>query len=203
VGIPYEIVLADDGSTDGTAALAQAAGARIVGVAHRKISATRNSGARAATGERLIFVDADTCVDEHVVRAALAAMDAGAVGGGAGARFTAGAPRWASALLEATVWFMRAARLAAGCFVFCTRPAFEAVGGFDETYYGAEEWVLSQALKRQGRFVVLRERVATSPRKFTRRSFVQTLALMSRLALRGRRGLRERRGMEFWYEEKR
>jgi hypothetical protein len=178
-------------------------GARVVAVDHRKISATRNSGARATTGERLIFVDADTQVDAAVVRAAIDAMDAGAVGGGAGIRFSDEAPRWATAMMLGVVWFMRAARLAAGCFVFSTRAAFEAVGGFDEEYFGAEEWIISQALKKQGRFVVLRESVATSARKTQRRSFFGMLGITLRLLIRGPRGLRERRNMGFWYEDRR
>jgi glycosyltransferase involved in cell wall biosynthesis len=203
IGDPYEIVVADDASTDATASIAEEGGARVVHVDHRKISATRNSGACAALADRLIFVDADTQVDAAVVRAALAALDAGAVAGGAAVRFSEGAPRWAAAMMALTVWFMRVARLAAGCFVFARRDAFEAAGGFDEAYYGAEEWLFSQALKKHGRFVVLREAVTTSPRKFTSRSLGQVLRLMLQLALRGRRGLRDRRNMAFWYEDKR
>src|SRR5258707_45192 len=81
-GEAYEVIVADDASADRTADVATLYGARVVGVAHRQIAATRNSGARAAAGERLIFVDADTIVDEAAVRAALAAMKSGAVGGG-------------------------------------------------------------------------------------------------------------------------
>ena len=54
----------------------------MVAVNHRQIAATRNAGAKAATGELLIFVDADTVVTEAAVRAAVAAMRVGAVGGG-------------------------------------------------------------------------------------------------------------------------
>jgi glycosyltransferase involved in cell wall biosynthesis len=203
LGLRYEIVVANDASTDATAAVAQRNGARAVAVDHRKISATRNSGARAATGERLIFVDADTHVDATVVGAALAAMDAGAIGGGAAIRFWDAAPRWATATMHGIVWFMRVAGLAAGCFVFCTRAAFEAVGGFDENYYGAEEWIISHALKKQGRFVVLRESVATSARKVQTRSFLATMKVSLMLLVRGPRGLRERRNMAFWYEDRR
>src|SRR5258708_6345624 len=71
VGEPYEIVVANDASTDATAATAQAGGARVVNVEKRQIAATRNAGARASTGEILIFVDADTRIDVAVVRAAL------------------------------------------------------------------------------------------------------------------------------------
>ena len=49
--IEYEIIVADDASTDRTAHVAADSGARVVSVQHRQISATRNSGARAASGE--------------------------------------------------------------------------------------------------------------------------------------------------------
>jgi hypothetical protein len=38
--------------------------------------------------------------------------------------------------------------LAGGCFLFCTRAAFDAVGGFDETLFAAEEGVMSRRLAR-------------------------------------------------------
>ena len=203
VGEPYEIVVANDGSTDATAALAQAAGARVVNVEHRQISKTRNSGAKAAAGDPLIFVDADTQVDAAVVRAALAALDDGAVGGGAAVVFDAQAPRWAHALVKFATVTMRWMRMAAGCFVFCRRSAFEAVGGFDERHFAAEEIMLSLALRRQGRFVILREAVTTSPRKIMSRSPWQTLVIGIRLALRGMRGVRRREHTAFWYDGKR
>lgn len=206
LGIAYEIVVADDASTDTTAAIAEEAGARVVRVEHRQIAATRNSGAKAALGERFIFVDADTHVSAAVVRAALAAMDAGAVGGGATVRFDESAPRWGHVGIRGVIGFMRLTRWAAGCFVFCTREAFEAVGGFDERHFAGEEIMLSMALKRQGRFVILREFVTTSPRKFISRTPWQTLRLTLRLLLRGMGGVRGARGREstdFWYDGKR
>src|SRR5258705_4647021 len=87
VGEDYEIIVADDASTDDTALIAERHGARLVRVAHRQIAATRNSGARAAHGDLLIFVDADTIVNEGVVRAAVDALHSGAVGGGAAVAF--------------------------------------------------------------------------------------------------------------------
>ena len=203
IGGPYEIVVANDASTDGTGALAQAAGARVVNVEHRQISKTRNSGARAATGDPLIFVDADTQVSEAVVRSALAAMDAGAVGGGAAVVFDASAPRWGHRMMSVALFLMRAGGLAAGCFVFCRRSSFEAVGGFDERYFAAEEIMLSLAMRRQGRFVILREAVMTSPRKFLSRTPWETFWLALRLTLRGIRGIRRREDAGFWYDGKR
>jgi glycosyltransferase involved in cell wall biosynthesis len=200
---PYEIVVANDASTDATAAIAEQGGARVVAVEKRQISATRNAGAKAARGEYLIFVDADTQVDAPVVAAALAAMKSGAAGGGAAVRFERSAPRWAKGVIAITIVLFRVAKLAAGCFVFATRTAFDAVGGFDERYFGAEEIVISRALKGQGRFVVLREAVTTSARKAYTHSIWDMVILIGRLALRGPSVIRQRRGMDFWYDDRR
>jgi len=156
-GESYELIVVDDASTDRTAVIAQRHGAILVSVAHRQIAATRNSGARKANGELFIFVDADTIVSEAVVRSAVEALRGGVVGGGAAVEFDGTVPLYARLLMPVLVWLFRAARVAAGCFLFCTRSAFAAVGGFDESFYGAEELVMSRALKRHGNFVVLRE----------------------------------------------
>lgn len=90
---PCEIIVADDGSSDDTATIARLRGARVVTVKHQKIGATRNSGAATAHGDLLIFVDADTLVTAAVVKAAVDAVRAGAIGGSAKARFDGQVPR--------------------------------------------------------------------------------------------------------------
>jgi len=202
-GEGYEIIVADDASTDRTASVARHHGALLVSVAHRQIAATRNSGARAASGELLIFVDADTLVNEGVVRAAVQAFRDGAAGGGAAFRFDGAVPFYARLTVLLLVRLFRATGLAAGCFIFCSRSAFVAVAGFDETFYGAEELVLSQALKRHGRFVVLRHSVSTSGRKLRTHSSRELLSIIVRLAVRGPQALKQRQGMELWYAPRR
>src|SRR5262245_57886640 len=95
---PYEVIVANDGSTDRTGEIAQANGARVVNVNYRQISATRNAGARAASGDRFIFVDADTMVTERVVRAAVNSLRRGLVGGGCTVRFDGPVPFYAEVL---------------------------------------------------------------------------------------------------------
>jgi len=203
MGESYELVVVDDASTDGTALVARRRGARLVSVAHRQIAATRNSGAREANGTFFIFVDADTIVSESVVRSAVEAMRGGAVGGGAAVEFDGAVPLYARLLLPVLVRMFRAADLAAGCFMFCTRSAFLAVEGFDETFFGAEELVMSRALKRHGKFVVLRQAVTTSGRKLRTHSVREMLMVMGRVALRGPKAVKQRQGMELWYAERR
>jgi GT2 family glycosyltransferase len=144
-----------------------------------------------------VFVDADTIVSADVLRAALRQLDAGAVGGGASPVFDAGTPRWATRTIGFTVWFMRTAGWAAGCFLFARRDAFERAGGFDERYFASEEIHLSRALKRQGRFVILREQVVTSGRKAHAYSATHALRLALRMLKPG--ALKRRDVLHFWY----
>jgi glycosyltransferase involved in cell wall biosynthesis len=199
----YEIIVADDASTDRTAEVAQEHGARVIQVNRRQIAATRNAGAREARGERLIFVDADTMVNEAVVRAAVEAMNQGAAGGGSAVSFDGHVPRYAKVMQPILVRSFRAAGLACGCFLFCTRVAFDAVGGFDENLFASEEITMSLALKRQGRFVVLRESVTTSGRKLRMYTGKQVLRLFGGMLLGGPKALKKRDGLELWYSGRR
>jgi len=151
----------------------------------------------------LIFVDADTLVNATVVWKAVQTLRAGAVGGGAAIRFDDPVPLWARVLLPLTVGVFRLARLACGCFLFCSRQAFEAVGGFNEKLFGAEELAMSQALKNQGRFVILRDAVTTSGRKLRAYSGWEILSVLGYLSLRGWNSVRDRRGMDIWYGDRR
>jgi glycosyltransferase involved in cell wall biosynthesis len=202
-GIEYEIVVANDASTDDTARIATEAGARVVHVSNRQISRTRNDGARESRGDRLVFIDADTQLNAAVLGEALQAFDAGVVGGGAMPVFDDGAERWSRRMMAVVTATMRFFRLAAGCFVFCRRADFEAVGGFDQRTFAGEEIMLSLALRRRGRFVILRSRLVTSPRKFRGMSFREFLPLGARVLFRRPSALHRREGNEFWYDGKR
>jgi len=203
LNIPFEVVVADDSSTDRTPEIARELGARVISINRRQIAATRNAGARAAEGDLLVFVDADTVVTPEVVRAAVEAVRVGAAGGGCAVNFDGRVPTYARRLLPVVTRLYRAAGLAAGCFLFCTRRAFDAVGGFDEKLYASEECWMSWALRRQGRFVLLREQVITSGRKLRTYSGGEILKIFFWLTVRGRFSTRHQRGMEIWYGPRR
>lgn len=101
------------------------------------------------------------------------------------------------------IWVFRVIRIAPGCFLFCTRTAFEAVGGFDEAYFAGEDVAMSRALGRHGRFVILRHAALTSARKLRTFTLFEHLRLMFRFALLGRRVLRSRHDLELWYGKRR
>lgn len=202
-GRPHEIIVVDDASTDATGAIARARNARVVRVDLRHIAAVRNAGAAAATGGYLIFVDADTIVNPPVIAAALGELDRGAVGGGAIVRWDGVIPRWARVTAAVTLACMHVTRVAAGCFLFCTREAFLAAGGFEERVYASEELFLSAALKRQGEFVLLAESVTTSGRKFRTFSTRELLSMVRSLGWRPWRALGERDRLALWYGTRR
>jgi glycosyltransferase involved in cell wall biosynthesis len=199
----YEVIVVDDASTDNTTGVAESFGAKVIPVSCRHIAATRNAGAREARGDWLIFVDADTLVTPAVVQEAVSALRAGAVGGGCQVHFEGRLPLYGRLLVALVAPLYRGIGLAAGCFLFCTRSAFQAVGGFDETLYAAEEIFLSRALRRQGRFVVLREQVSTSGRKLRAHSGRETLGTLLHLAFGGRKAMAQRKGLEIWYGKRR
>jgi glycosyltransferase involved in cell wall biosynthesis len=163
----HEVIVVDDASTDATPRIAEQMGALTIRVEHRKISAVRNSGARAASGEVFIFVDADTQVNEQAVRAALSALRSGAAGGACVFEFDGIVPLWGRIIHRFAVTMGRLIRLAGGCFVFCTRQAYVAVGGFSESLYAGEDIAFIQALKKVGRFVVPKPTVVSSGRKLS------------------------------------
>jgi glycosyltransferase involved in cell wall biosynthesis len=164
--ISSETIVVDDASNDRTAEVAARHGATVVRVGFRHIAAARNAGAAVARGDILVFVDADTIVLPRTLAAALAALAAGAVAGGARVALQPGAPLWGRAVWAVASWYYFRRRLAAGCFVFSRREAFHAAGRFDEAYFATEEIHLSRALQAQGRFVVVSDAVITSGRKF-------------------------------------
>jgi glycosyltransferase involved in cell wall biosynthesis len=199
----FEIIVVDDASSDRTAELAAAEGAQVLRIERRQIAAARNAGARAARGETFVFVDADTLIGADVVTGLERAIDAGAVGGGAAIRFDAPTPRWLDVVLPASIWLARRLRITGGCFLFCRRDAFEAVGGFDETLFAAEEIRLCRALRARGEFVILREAVLTSGRKLRTYSAFELLGAALRIGLAGTAGVRDRSRLGIWYDPRR
>jgi len=203
LGERYELIVVNDGSTDETAGVARRHGAGVVDVAHRQIAATRNAGARAAEGDWLAFVDADTLVRPATLAAARQAIGRGFAGGGAGVVFDA--PALLSSRLGAQAWNLtsRLRRWAAGSFLFARRDAFMASGGFDERYYAAEELMLSDALSRRGRFAIVGPPVVTSARKERTFSFADHFGVLLRVVATRGRALQSREGLDIWYSPQR
>jgi glycosyltransferase involved in cell wall biosynthesis len=201
---PFEIVVANDGSTDATAAVAAAAGARVVTIHRRQIAAARNAGAREARGDILFFVDADTRISPAHVKGGRGVLAAGCAGGGARVTTDGFVPLWGRVFIRVfSVFYFTAANLGAGAFLFTTRENFDRAGGFDEELFAGEEIYFSQALKKLGRFRVLADPVVTSGRKLRMHSARRILGLSVGIVLRGKQGVRSRDKLDLWYDGKR
>jgi glycosyltransferase involved in cell wall biosynthesis len=201
-GLAHEVIVADDASSDRTGAIAEAAGARVVRHERRQIAATRNLGARAAAGDLLVFVDADTWPNAAALRQAVDAMTAGAAGGGASMRFDGVVPLYARVIGPLFNLAFRIRGRSGGAFFFCTRAALAAAGGWDETVFAGEEIYLAIALKKQGRFAVIKERVLTSGRKLRSHTGGELLAVLFSV-VRNPGRLKSREALDVWYGPRR
>jgi glycosyltransferase involved in cell wall biosynthesis len=199
----HEIIVVDDASIDRTAQMAKDAGVRVVSINRRQIAAARNAGARAARGEVLFFVDADTRIRSEHVDSALIALRNGFSGGSARIDVDGWIPRSSRAFLWLFSAIYFACNLGAGAFLFTTRENYDAVGGLDEDYFAGEEVWFSIALKKFGPFKVLKEPIRTSGRKMRMYPPGQLWWQMTRLMLGGLRASRRRQGLDLWYDGRR
>lgn len=208
-GWTSEIIVCDNNSTDRTAEIARAAGARVVFESINQIGRARNSGAGAATGDWLIFIDADSQPSEGLLAAAADRMASGRVlAGGALIQLdkTTLPLRFLTSLWHCwSVW----ARNMAGSFIYCEAAAFREIGGFSPDLYAGEELDLSRRLKqlarRRGqRIEIIRSpRLLTSARKAHLYTFPELMRFMVRAAFRPRRVLASREACSIWYDGRR
>ena len=208
-GRAAELLVVDNNSTDATAALAAASGARVVPEPVNQISRARNAGAAAATGEWLLFVDADSEVSAGLMAALWEQVEGGRVIGAGSTLAMPGVPWWARLILGAWNLLSRTCRWAAGSLLLCRRADFMAAGGFSEQLYAAEEIDLSRRLKRRAHrqrlgFVILhRHPLLTSGRKLELYSGAEIAAQLLRLLLRPWASLRDRGRLGVWYDGRR
>lgn len=199
----YEIIVVDDASTDATPQIASGAGAKVIPINRRQIAASRNAGGRAAQGQYLFFVDADTRIHQAHISGAIAALEAGCSGGSAWVVMDGLVPIWGRMLWRGLSVVYFGLNLGAGAFLFTTRRNFEAIGGFDEQYFAGEEVYFSLELKKLGGFKVLREPVVTSGRKLRMYPAKDFLRKFFGVIVRGSRGVRSRAKLSLWYDGKR
>ncbi len=202
-----ELVVCDNASTDETAELARQAGARVVREPRRIIAAVRNSGARAATGDWLIFTDADSRVSPGLLADTLAAFaDETVIGGGAHlALDPQECGRRGRRIVAFWNWLSSRRGWAAGGYIFCRASDFMSLGGFDESYYASEELNFSQRIKQLGkqtgrRFVILDQHpLVTSGRKVDYPLSWREKWAMLQFALGRTSIVKDPRNCGFWY----
>jgi glycosyltransferase involved in cell wall biosynthesis len=204
-----EVIVVDNNSSDATAALAEAAGARVVREPVNQISRARNAGAAAACGDWLMFIDADSQLSTDLLGAALLQMQTPDFAGCGCLMDMGRVPFPARLMLGLWSTVSVALNWAAGSFIVCRADIFRALGGFSEELFAAEEIDFSRRMKRLARsrnlrFLILRDYpLRTSARKLRLYSTTELAGQTFRLFLRPRRSLRSRGGLGVWYDGRR
>ncbi len=137
----FEVIIVDDGSTDDTADIARGYGFRVISTENQGLSAARNIGWQAATGEIVAYVDDDAYPDPHWLQyLAVTFLDTDHVGVGGPnlpppgdgpiAECVANAPGGPVHVLLSD----QVAEHIPGCNMAFRRAALEAIGGFDPRY---------------------------------------------------------------------
>jgi glycosyltransferase involved in cell wall biosynthesis len=202
----YELIVCNNNSTDSTATIAQAGGARVVFESHNQIARARNTAASVATGQWLIFIDADSQMTPGLLQETLKRMVTGKYcGGGA---VVAMNPAKTPFAMRIGLWLWncisRVCCWAAGSYIFCLQKAWKEIGGFDEKYYASEEIAFSRGLKRWGRrhnmnfSIITNQTITTSSRKAKQFSTWQMIHQIMLCCLPG--SLQRRDRCKFWYE---
>lgn len=193
----YERIVVDHGSTDGTAAIAAAHGARVLCHPSGTVAAVRNAGVEASSGRILAFIDADIILSPgwgaglEGLRERLEGRPgiiAGAIPG------ITDPPSWVERL-----WFDPAKRSAVnhlpGANMTLPRTLFLELGGFDARLETGEDYDLCRRVAAAGGEVVQDDGLAVEHRGWpqTLRQFVRREAWHGAgdfATLRGIRGSR-------------
>jgi glycosyltransferase involved in cell wall biosynthesis len=208
-GWEVELIVCDNNSTDRTPDIALAAGADVVFEPVNQIARARNAGAAAASGDWLIFVDADSHPSAELFNDVAEQILSGkCLAGGATIRLDENhlAGGIITGMWNATsrVW-----KLLAGSFIFCDAPAFRKIGGFSNELFVAEELELSQRLKKLAketgkRIVILHcHPLVTSARKMKLYTAREHLRFLFRVIFSQGRQLRNRDAAHLWYDGRR
>jgi len=208
-GWASEVIVCDNNSSDRTAELARAAGAKVVFEPINQIARARNTGATVATGDWLLFIDADSHPEPELFADVAIAIQSGTcLAGGSTIRLDA-APSRGHWIVNGWNLLSRYTRYLAGSFIFCEAAAFRQLGGFSHELFASEELELSKRLKklatRSGKQIIILNRhpLTTSARKFQLYSGWEYLRFVSKTILGLGGTLKSARECHIWYDGRR
>jgi len=205
-GLACEIIVADNQSTDKTVEIAQDFGATVVSETERNIGKVRNTGANVATGDVLIFIDADTIVPPQLFGKIAETMnDEKCFGGAVSVEYGEFTRKWMKYYLIGWWFWQKFFNMKQGAAQFCRRDVFEKLGGFDETIFVGEDlefyWRLTKFAKQNSGhvFFIQQPKVKTSPRRLDKIPFLKTFVLMNPIYIF--LNWRKQKLWKAWYEK--
>ena len=171
VDVGVEVLVVLNRCTDDTEEIARRHGCMIVREDAKNLSAIRNAGAAAASGDILVTCDADSRMHPDSFLEILARLDSGKyVGGGA----LVLPERWSVGIIASGISilpYLAFTGVSFGLF-WCRKADFEAIGGFDTRFVSVEDIDFARRLKAHGRQsgrrwgTLVRSPLVTSCRKF-------------------------------------
>jgi len=178
----FEIVVVANGCSDRTAEVAQKKCHRFVTLSQKGLGISRNLGARMATGELLVFLDADTILKPDALRIIVENFTERDAGGTLKGRPDSG--RFAYRLIYWLKNFIHhfVVRNGSSGVIICWKKQFMSAGGFDEHLELRENSELIRRLKRFGGYKYIGATAATtSMRRYERRGVSRIVWLWIKL----------------------
>ena len=205
LGYASEIIVVDNESSDKTAAIAVGFGAQIVSESVHIISKVRNTGAGAARGDILIFIDADTHIPPGLFEKVAESMkDEKCFGGAVSVEYGELKRGWLKYYLLGWKFWEKFVNAKQGATQYCRSAVFDEIRGFDENIFVGEDiefyWRLSKYSRMRGGYLnfITQPKVITSARRFNEMGlcgfFLRTNPIFVRLNWRRRSAWKD------WYE---
>ena len=151
------VVVADNGSTDDSAAVASAAGATVLALPQDRVGELRNRAAKETSSRLIAFVDADHLVDPGWVAAALEILSDPTVGATGAPYSQAPNANWVQRAyhrFRPTLTQQEPAEWLGSGNLIVRRTAFEQIGGFDASLQSCEDVDLCNRLRAAGHRLV-------------------------------------------------
>jgi glycosyltransferase involved in cell wall biosynthesis len=181
----FEIIVADNASTDNTASIARNFGARVIDCAEEKgVAYARQAGADAARGDIIAQADADTIYPaDWLTRIATQLASHPEAVAIAGRFIYRDPPSWARieyffrhGMYRVTAALFGRPLLPSGATLAFQRTAFLAVNGYKNSLYSPDQWGLSARLGKMGKILYDHNLCVLTSSRAVRKPFVNVLA---------------------------
>jgi glycosyltransferase involved in cell wall biosynthesis len=181
-----EVIVVDGGSTDGTVKIVSAREAVRLIETSPGVSAQRNAGAAIASGDFLIFLDADTSPEPNFLRRIVASYQ--------NKTFAVACPWFVPStwrpdiqliylVFNCLFWLSQLRyHTGAGVCIVTPKETFAKVGGFEDTLHLGEDVRYLQSASEFGPHRHLLLPLKTSPRRFEREGVLKTLLFYVRIS---------------------
>jgi len=201
-----EFIVCDNNSSDETANLAKQFGAKTIFEPLNQISRARNTGAKHASGDWLVFIDADSWPSISLTQKMFDVMsDERYIGGSAKVKFNH-APLWWKTSWKISNISMKLLQLTpTGAFLFCEKNAFNYLGGFNNDLFVLEDLDFVRRLRKfsytnNKKFIILDEPIYSSSRKakiIRPKAFIKMAVAFSK---HGKKALKDKNNFPLWYD---